>query len=107
MAGIVVLWLNKGGFMTEYKKSVQIQNKLGLHARAASKLVSLAGKYQSESKLMVLPSQLVANCKSIMGLMMLSAAYQTDVVIFATGNDAQEAVEAIVQLIEQRFGESE
>ncbi|MCF6764698.1 HPr family phosphocarrier protein [Thiotrichales bacterium 19S3-7] len=93
--------------MNEYKKTVAIKNKLGLHARAASKLVSLASRYESESKLLVLPSQIGANCKSIMGLMMLAASCGTDVVITANGKDAQDAVDAIVQLIDQRFGEAE
>ncbi|TNF66619.1 MAG: HPr family phosphocarrier protein [Gammaproteobacteria bacterium] len=93
--------------MSEYKQTVSIKNKLGLHARAASKLVSLASRYESESKLIVLPSQVAANCKSIMGLMMLAASCDTNVVITASGQDAKDAVDAIVQLINQRFGEAE
>ena len=91
----------------EYKKAVSIKNKLGLHARAASKLVSLASRYESESKLIILPSQVAANCKSIMGLMMLAASCGTEVVITASGQDAQDVVDAIIQLIDQKFGESE
>lgn len=89
------------------KQTIVIPNKLGLHARAASKLVSLAAKFESESKLKVLSNQVSANCKSIMGLMMLAASCGTEIEISAIGRDEKEALSAIIQLISQRFGESE
>jgi phosphocarrier protein len=82
-----------------------ISNKLGLHARAASKLVSLASKYESETQIIVSDTGVLANCKSIMGIMMLGAAKGTNVTITASGVDAQTALKKVVGLIEDKFGE--
>ena len=84
-------------------KSVVIQNELGLHARAATKLVQLASKYPCELTLSKDGHEV--NGKSIMGVLMLVASKGTTVTIRAKGDKAAEAVAAIVKLIEDKFGE--
>jgi phosphocarrier protein len=80
-----------------------IKNKLGLHARAAGLLVRAATKYEAE--ISVEKDGLVANAKSIMGVMMLAAAMGSKIKIKAEGVDARKAVRALGRLIERRFGE--
>jgi phosphocarrier protein HPr len=82
-----------------------IINKLGLHARAASKLVSTASRFAAEVELH--KGDRIANAKSIMGIMMLAATQGTPLVLHATGSDAQAALDAIVTLINNRFDEDE
>jgi phosphocarrier protein HPr len=82
-----------------------IQNKLGIHARAASKMVSLASKYESETTLLVVSSGMEANCKSIMGLMILSVSYGEQVRLSASGADELEAIDNVRGLINNKFGE--
>jgi phosphocarrier protein HPr len=82
---------------------VAIINKLGLHARAAAKLVSLASGFNSEITLARDNQQV--NGKSIMGVMMLAAAKGTTLKICAQGSDEARAVEALVELVGNRFGE--
>ena len=86
-------------------KSVEIINKLGLHARAAAKLTQVAGGFQSE--IWLSRSGRRVNAKSIMGVMMLAAGQGTSVLLEAQGNDADEAIAAISKLVAERFGESE
>jgi phosphocarrier protein HPr len=86
-------------------KSVEIINKLGLHARAAAKLTQVAGGFQSE--IWLSRSGRRVNAKSIMGVMMLAAGQGTSVLLEAQGNDADEAIAAIAKLVADRFGESE
>jgi len=81
-----------------------IKNKLGLHARAAGLLVRAANKYQAEISLE--KDGVVANAKSIMGVMMLAAAMGSRVKIKAEGTDARRAVRALGRLIDNRFGET-
>lgn len=83
---------------------VTIINKLGLHARAAAKLVALASQFQSE--ILLEKDDRQVNGKSIMGVMMLAAARGSELRLRADGPDAQAAVEALVQLIDDRFGEA-
>jgi len=83
----------------------EIRNKLGLHARAAAKLVQCANRFESE--VTVERRGQSVNGKSIMGVMMLAASQGTTVVVEATGADEQEAMAAIEQLILDRFGEPE
>ena len=80
-------------------------NDLGLHARAASKLVQLASKYPVEIK--IGHDEMTVNAKSIMGVLMLAAGKGTDLTLTAVGDDdeAKAAVEAVVGLIQERFGE--
>ena len=83
----------------------EIVNRLGLHARAAAKLTHLASGYQSE--IWLSRSGRRVNAKSIMGVMMLAAGQGTTVLIEAEGADAKDALEALVGLIAERFGEGE
>jgi phosphocarrier protein HPr len=86
-------------------KSAEIINKLGLHARAAAKLTHVASGFQSE--IWLSRSGRRVNAKSIMGVMMLAAGQGTTVLIEASGDDADQAISAILQLITERFGEGE
>jgi phosphocarrier protein len=81
-----------------------IKNKLGLHARAAGQLVRRANRYEAE--ISIEKDGMVANAKSIMGVMMLAAAIGSKVRIKAEGSDARKAVRALGRLIENKFGES-
>ncbi len=85
------------------RREVCIVNKLGLHARAAAKLVTLASGFESEIHLLRGTKQV--NGKSIMGVMMLAAGRGTSLEIIADGNDEEEAVSRIEDLIQRRFGE--
>lgn len=87
----------------EYKRTVQILNRLGLHARPAAEFVKLANKFRSEVS--VRKDDLEVNGKSIMGVMMLAAELGSEITIRATGEDAEAAVEQLIALVEQRFGE--
>lgn len=83
--------------------SVQIMNDLGLHARPSAELVKLAGKYRSD--ISVSRDGVAVNAKSILGVMTLAAEQGATVIIRAEGDDADEAVNAIKQLIDRGFGE--
>jgi len=85
--------------------TLTIVNRLGLHARAASKLVNVAKRYQSEIKLAHGVSD--ADAKSIMGVMLLAAPFGSEVLLTVTGADEAQAFEAVSQLVNDRFGESE
>ena len=87
------------------EREVVIVNKLGLHARAAAKLVNLASQFESDIHL--LRNGQEVNGKSIMGVMMLAAAKGTPICIRASGPDEKEAVEKIEELIANRFQEEE
>ncbi|MFA9459734.1 HPr family phosphocarrier protein [Thiohalorhabdus sp. Cl-TMA] len=87
------------------QRQLDIINKLGLHARAASKLVSLASSYESEVNLSR-DGQTVSG-KSIMGVMMLGASRGTELELTVEGPDEEAAAEAISELVEDRFGEGE
>ncbi len=83
----------------------EIVNKLGLHARASAKLTQLAGSFPCEVW-MERGSRRI-NAKSIMGVMMLAAGKGSTVKIDTSGDQADEALQAILQLIANRFGEAE
>jgi phosphocarrier protein HPr len=85
------------------EKAMKIQNELGLHARAATKLVQLASKYPCE--LTLTKDGHEVNGKSIMGVLMLVASKGTTVLLRAKGEKAAEAIEAISKLIDDKFGE--
>ena len=87
------------------QQQVEIVNKLGLHARAAAKLVSTASKFASDTSL-EFGSQ-TANAKSIMSVMMLAAAKGSTVTVCCDGKDEQLALQAVVDLISDYFGEEE
>lgn len=83
--------------------NVEIINRLGLHARAASKLTQLASTFKSE--IFISKAQQRVNAKSIMGVMLLAAGKGMTVTLDAEGEDAEQALEAITQLFNDRFGE--
>ena len=84
---------------------VEIVNKLGLHARASAKLTQLANAYKSE--IWLTRNGRRVNAKSIMGVMMLAAGKGSTIGIEADGGDADAAMQAIVKLIVEKFGEDE
>jgi phosphocarrier protein len=87
------------------KKSVTISNKLGLHARASAKLTKLAGSFPCEVWLSRGDRRI--NAKSIMGVMMLAAGLDATVELETNGSQEEEAMNAIVQLMDDKFGEGE
>lgn len=87
------------------QQEIEIINKLGLHARASAKLTQLAGKFRSE--VWLTRNARRVNAKSIMGVMMLAAGKGSKVMLEAEGEDETECVSALVQLIQDRFGEGE
>ncbi len=86
-------------------REVTIVNKLGLHARAAAKFVTLASGFASQITLK--RGEREVNGKSIMGVMMLAAGKGTVVEICTEGDDAGEALDKLATLIEERFDESD
>ncbi|MEP7181117.1 MAG: HPr family phosphocarrier protein [Betaproteobacteria bacterium] len=87
------------------QREVEIINKLGLHARASAKLTQLAAKYQSEVSMS--RNNRKVNAKSIMGVMMLAAGKGATVTLETAGADENEAMEALVALINDYFGEGQ
>ena len=85
------------------EREFDILNRLGLHARAAAQLVRLANGFASE--IHVVKDGMVVNGKSIMGVLMLAAPKDTKIVVRAVGDDAEEALAAIGDLIARKFGE--
>ncbi len=85
--------------------SVVISNRVGLHARPASLFVQTAAQFQAQ--IQVRHDDKTANAKSILGILKLGAGYGTPLNIRAEGTDAQEAIDALVELIDQKFGEEE
>lgn len=86
-------------------KEITIVNKLGLHARAAAKFVSLASSFDCDIK--VAKDGKTVNGKSIMGVMMLAASQNSQIIVSAEGEDEKLALEKIQHLIADRFGEEE
>ncbi len=86
-------------------REITIINKLGLHARASAKLVSVAAHYESTVLLEKAGSQV--NGKSIMGVMMLAASKGSTIIITVDGDDEHQALAAICELVSTRFGEAE
>ena len=91
--------------MPTLRQDVEIINKLGLHARASAKFTQLAGTFQSEVWLERNGRR--DNGKSIMGVMMLAAGKGTSITIETIGDDAEAAMNALVGLINDYFGEGE
>ncbi len=84
-------------------EKVMIQNKLGMHARSAAMFVELANRFRS--KIMIKRDEIEVNGKSIMGIMMLAAAKGTELILQANGPDESEALERLVSLVNNKFGE--
>ena len=87
------------------RKNIEIINKLGMHARAAAKFVTLAQTFKSEIK--VSRNNNEVNGKSIMGIMMLAAAKGTTIEIIIDGEDEQQAIDLLCELINNLFDEKE
>ncbi|MCH8529622.1 MAG: HPr family phosphocarrier protein [Saccharospirillum sp.] len=87
------------------EEKLTIINKLGLHARAAAKLVGVAAQYESQIKL--LKDGREADAKSIMSVMMLAASQGTELDVHIHGPDASDAWDALLTLVQDRFGEAE
>ena len=87
------------------QRPVTIINKLGLHARAAAKFVTVASSFSSEID--IAKDGQKVNGKSIMGVMMLAASRGTELVILVNGSDETEAADSLESLVAERFGEQE
>ena len=87
------------------ERKVTVINKLGLHARAASKFVNLAKRYAS--KIEVVTVAKTVDGKSIMSIMLLAASQGTEIGLRIDGDDEVDAIQAITDLIADRFGEGE
>jgi phosphocarrier protein len=84
---------------------VTISNKLGLHARASAKLTKLAGSFASDVHLSRNGRRV--NAKSIMGVMMLAAGIGSEIEIETSGEDEQAAMDALIALVNDKFGEGQ
>lgn len=87
------------------KRTVTIINKLGMHARAAARLVQVASGFESDINIKYANKEV--SCKSIMGVMMLAACKGSSIDITASGRDEEEALDKLEELIRDRFGETE
>jgi len=87
------------------QQEIEIINKLGLHARASAKLTQLAAKYKSE--VWMTRNARRVNAKSIMGVMMLAAGKGAKVTLETEGADEKECFDALLELIQNKFGEGE
>ena len=87
------------------KRTITISNKLGLHARASAKLTQAASRFQSG--VWIARNGRRVNAKSIMGVMMLAAGKGSKITLETAGPDEEEAMEAIVRLISDCFGEGQ
>jgi len=85
------------------EREVEISNEVGVHVRPASMLVEIASKFESE--IWIEKNGQEANGKSIMSLLLLSAEKGSKIKIKAEGPDAEEAVKALVSIVEKKFGE--
>ena len=86
------------------ERDVKIINKLGIHARPAAEIVKTAGKFKSS--ITIVRDDLEVNAKSIMGVMMLAAENGATIVLRAIGDDAEAALDALMAVIANKFGES-
>lgn len=91
--------------MAEYSKSVLITNKLGLHARAATKLAQLSQKFSAQVTIELNDKQ--ADATSIMGLMLLAGSQGKTITVHTKGEDAELALENVCQLFSDKFDEGE
>ncbi len=89
----------------EASRDIEIINKLGMHARAAAKFVKLAASF--DSNIDIQKDSRRVNAKSIMGVMMLAASKGSTITIHADGSDAEKSLDALEQLINNRFDEDE
>ncbi|OIQ69892.1 HPr-like protein Crh [mine drainage metagenome] len=87
------------------QRTIQVSNKLGLHARASAKLTKLAAQYSCD--IFISKGTRRVNAKSIMGVMMLAAGIGSTVTLEAEGADADAALDAVQALFDDKFGEGE
>lgn len=87
------------------RRTITISNKLGLHARASAKFTKLAGSFPCE--VFLTRNGRRVNAKSIMGVMMLAAGVGSEVVLETAGEQEQEALDALLALMADKFGEGE
>ena len=88
-----------------YSRNVLVQNRTGLHARPASEFVALAKEFQSKITTRLASEEDAVNAKSIMRLLTIGVQQGDEIVIEANGEDETNAVDALVKLVESRFGE--
>ena len=88
------------------QRVVRVENELGLHARAAATLVKLTARFESTIKLSRLNSNQEIDGKSILGILLLAAAKGTELEVTVEGKDKEVAMEGIVDLFRDRFGEA-
>jgi phosphocarrier protein HPr len=86
------------------EREARILNKLGIHARPAAEIVKTAARFKSS--ITIVRDDLEVNAKSIMGVMMLAAEFGSTIVVRATGEDADAAIDALCAVIANKFGES-
>jgi phosphocarrier protein HPr len=87
------------------RQEVEIINKLGLHARASTKLTQVASQFASQ--IWIERGSRRVNAKSIMGVMMLAASKGSKITLEASGEDETQAIDVLIELINNRFGEGE
>ncbi len=87
------------------RRTLRIKSELGLHARAAAKLVKLTCQFESDIKLSRLNAEEQVDAKSILGILLMAAAKGTEIEVMTDGKDEEVAMEAVVQLVNNRFGE--
>ena len=90
--------------MTKYTKQMLIQNKLGLHARAATKLVQLANQF--DANILIEQDDKQANADSVMALLMLESSMGKHITVYTQGVQAKQAMDAIEDLINKKFDET-
>ncbi len=87
------------------RRTLRIKSELGLHARAAAKLVKLTSQFESDIKLTRLNVEEQVDAKSILGILLMAAAKGTEIEVMIDGKDEKVAMEAVEQLVNDRFGE--
>ena len=87
------------------ERSIEIRNKLGLHARAAAKLVHTAARFKAEIK--IRKGEEEVDGKSILGILLLAAGRGSSITVLADGEDERDALDAVEKLIEAKFDEVE
>ncbi len=87
------------------ERSIEIKNKLGLHARAAAKLVHTAARFKADIKIRKGDEEV--DGKSILGILLLAAGRGSSVLVRASGEDERDALEAVEKLIDAKFDEGE
>ena len=91
--------------MPDVTRELLVTNRLGLHLRAAARIVHVTNQFKSQ--VLIHSNGVVVNAKSIMGILILAAACGSEVIVKAKGPDAKEALDSIEDLIERRFDEEE